>query len=171
MTKIESLYQIYYSQVYNYVFFRIMNKEITEDIVGDVFTKIISRYESYDSSKSGLSTWIFTIAKNTLIDYYRSEKYEKFEYNDDYENLESLKSANFTDSQDIRYNVLKVLKKLNEIDRTVIFLRYYSDLPYKEISEHVGYSPRHVGVILNRALKKFKNNYEKEGNYNEFRKS
>lgn len=163
MNIIESLYEIYYSQIYNYIFYRVMNKEITEDLVGEVFMKVISKFGRYDSKKSGLSTWIFTIAKNTLVDYYRSEKYRKLHYTV-CEDSQNFSDMDFSESKDSHEDIFNALSKLNELDRTVIFLRYFSDLPYKKIAEHVGYTEKHIGVVLNRALKKFRTNYEKEGN-------
>lgn len=163
MRVIESLYEIYYSQIYNYIFYRVMNKEITEDIVGEVFMKVISKFGRYDSKKSGLSTWIFTIAKNTLVDYYRNENLRN-SYHTKYETDQDFSDIDFSENQDSHEDILNTLRKLTELDRTAIFLRYFADFPYKNIAEHVGYTEKHIGVVLNRALKKFKTIYEKEGN-------
>lgn len=72
----EQMYEKFFPKIYNYVFYQILSKEDTEDIVSTVFMKVARNAQNYDESKATLSTWIYRIAKNTLIDYYRARKNE-----------------------------------------------------------------------------------------------
>lgn len=157
----ENMYNIFYPKIYNYIFYRLLNKEVTEDLVSDVFLKVIAKSNTYNNSKSELSTWIFTIAKNVVIDYYRKNKPTSY-INEEIEKGNEKKFVvmqdEFTNTED-KLVLQKALKTLTERERTIIALKYYSGMDYKQIAEHIGkekITPNNISVILNRALKKLK---------------
>jgi len=72
--KFSRVYTTYKDKIYSYVFYRVgLNKEVAEDIVSDVFLKAYRAYDSYDDTFA-LSTWLYSITRNTLIDHYRKAK-------------------------------------------------------------------------------------------------
>ena len=155
----DDLYEKFYPQVYNYVFYRVLNKEVTEDLVSDVFIKVIAKYDTYDVSKSRLSTWIFAITKNTVIDYYRWDRPVQLDEKVA-EAMIHTKDDDPMKNKEQKDDIVNALKRMSELDRTVIVLKYFSDMTYEQMAKHVGYSPKHVGVILSRALRKLKKIYE-----------
>jgi len=73
-----AIYKKYYNQVYFFVNGKLFNNTIVaEEVTNDVFTKAYNHLENYDVMRSQLNTWLFTIAKNAVIDYSRSKQYKK----------------------------------------------------------------------------------------------
>ena len=70
----ERLYSEYRSKVSGYIFSRVKNRADAEDLVSDVFVKIVENFDKYDSEKASYSTWVFTITRNTVISYFRQAR-------------------------------------------------------------------------------------------------
>ncbi len=70
----EQLYIKYKDKVFGYIFNRIHNHADAEDLTSDVFMKIVTHIDDYSPERASASTWIFVIAQNTLIEYYRKKK-------------------------------------------------------------------------------------------------
>ena len=77
------VYEQEYSYVYNYVYMQVMHRENTEDLVSDVFIRAMAHYSGFDPAKASVRTWLCTIARNCLIDYYRKNGRRKTENLDD----------------------------------------------------------------------------------------
>ncbi len=68
----ENLYEEYYRKVFGYIQSRVRTRQDAEDLCADVFVNLYEKFDTYDQSKSRLSTWIFSVTRNTVIDYYRT---------------------------------------------------------------------------------------------------
>ncbi|TAL19526.1 sigma-70 family RNA polymerase sigma factor, partial [Patescibacteria group bacterium] len=69
--KFRKFYETHFNKIYRFVLFRVGNRELAEDLVSEIFVKALKAFPSYDESRSR-SSWIFTIARNHLINHYRS---------------------------------------------------------------------------------------------------
>ncbi len=137
MPDIETIYPQYYSKVMGYISSRIRNRADAEDLCADVFEKIQRKLPDFDPAKASVSTWIFTITRNTVIDHYRRGKpCEELDENlsDDTELDESLLN-NETLSE-----LADALRALPEELRDIIVLRYYDGKPLTEVAEIMGLS-------------------------------
>ena len=65
----EKIYAEYFEKVTGYIRSHIENIQDREAIASEVFLKVYAKLDSYDERKASLSTWIYTITKNTVIDY------------------------------------------------------------------------------------------------------
>ena len=65
------LYEQYLPRIFRYVSYRVGDTIAAEDLTSDIFNKALTGFAKYDAGKAAFSTWIFSIARNTLIDYYR----------------------------------------------------------------------------------------------------
>ena len=70
----EKIYTAFHGKVMGYLCARINRRADAEDLCSEVFEKIFNRFDQYDKTKSSISTWVFTITRNTLIDHYRRSK-------------------------------------------------------------------------------------------------
>lgn len=157
------MYEYYYGKVYNYIFFRLLNKEDTEDLLSETFIKAFEHRESYDAEKAKLSTWLFTIAKNTLFDFHRKSKQIvplKFEETEKIMDIGPNSEEKLMQKSDSEY-MAESLSKLREIDRTALYLKYFMDYDYKEIAGHLKISEKNASVLLTRSLQRLKTVYEK----------
>lgn len=132
----DEIYQEYYQKVFSYIFHHINHYQDAEDLAAEVFTKVVKKIDTFDDEKAALSTWLFNITRNTIIDYYRSKK-EDYELIDNYEYIEEPQSSTDLDLD----TLIQALKHLTKEERDIIILRYYQDYTLKEISEkmHLSY--------------------------------
>lgn len=68
------LYRMYFAQVYTFISFRISGHEDTEDLANTVFEKALAAIARYQPKPAQFSTWLYTIAKNCIIDHYRKRR-------------------------------------------------------------------------------------------------
>ena len=133
----EKIYNAFYGKVMGYIRARINRKAEAEDLCSDVFEKVYTRIDQYDKGKSSLSTWIFTITRNTVIDHYRRTKpTEELDENlsDNIElDADLLNQENMTE-------LAAALRKLPQQLMDIIVLRYYDGLPLTEIGKKLGLS-------------------------------
>ena len=153
MPDIETLYTQYYSKVMGYIHARIRNTADAEDLCADVFEKVQRKLPDFDPEKASVSTWIFTITRNTVIDHYRrSRPAEELDENlsDDTELDEGLLN-NETLSE-----LAGALKSLPEELRDILVLRYYDGKPLTEVAEIMGLSYGAVKLRHQSALAKLR---------------
>lgn len=150
----EDVYKEYQPKVMGYLRSHLTDYYLAEDLCADVFVKIFKKFDEYDSSKASISTWIFTVTKNTLIDYYRTNHISD-ELTDVY--------ADENDNMETVYNnetlneLAEALKKLGERERKLIIMRYYNDMTLKDIAVELDISYAYVKILHNKALVEMKN--------------
>ncbi|MBQ6492758.1 MAG: RNA polymerase sigma factor [Erysipelotrichaceae bacterium] len=127
----EEIYRDYRNKVFSYIRSRINSYQDAEDLCEDVFVKVYQKYETYDDTKSKLSTWIFNITRNTVIDYYRTHK-EELEIIDNYDYPEEPDDS--LDEETLE-ELATALKTLSTELRDIIILHYYEGYTLKQVSE------------------------------------
>lgn len=148
----EQLYRDYHAKVASFVAGKVENRHDAEDLVSEIFTKAYAKWDSYDSGKASLSTWIYTIAHNTVVDYYRARRVmveyadymeaEEFAAEEPDERLEQLADA---------------LQALKEKERDIIILHYYKGYTLKKVAQLMGMSYINAKVIHKKALTTLRN--------------
>ncbi len=128
----EQIYAEYSSKIMGYIRARVRNTADAEDLFSDVFEKIIRKLDGFDPSKASLSTWIFTITRNTVIDHFRRSKpVDELDENiaDDTELDEGLLNS------ETLSELAAALRKLPQQLMDIIVLRYYDGKPLTEIAQ------------------------------------
>lgn len=135
-------------RIYNYIFFIVKNKELTEDIFQETFIKAIITIKQGRYTETGkFRAWIMRIAHNLIIDTFRQDKSENTISNDDME-VDLFNNVIFCDGtveddliySQIMYDVKRLVEFLPSTQREVVEMRYYQDLSFKEISEKMNIS-------------------------------
>lgn len=152
----EEIYAAYSGKVMGYIMARVQHRADAEDLCADVFEKVFRKMDQFDRSKASLSTWIFTITRNTLIDHFRKNKpTEELDENlsDDGEVEAPLLE------QETLSELAAALNLLPQELRDIVVLLYYDRKPLTEIAElmHLSYGAvklRHQKALtlLKRAL-------------------
>ncbi len=161
----ETLFEYFFEKIYRYVRFRVSNESV-DDIVGDVFLKVVQSLDRYTPQEGAhFSSWVFRIAHNTVVDFYRKEKEYVSLYDEEGEVIVPLLDSEPTpDIQaDDMYNALKIQKLLKDLHpnyREVLELKYVEEFSTREISEILGKTEGNIRVIQLRALKALKNAWE-----------
>lgn len=145
------LYEKYIKKIYDFVYFKIQHKESTEDTTAKVFMKALAKINDFKVGQGTFQAWLYQIARNAVIDYYRAKKTEL--------NIEDV--WGLADTQDCARDldvklrlaaVEKYLKKLSAAQRELIIMRVWQDLPYKEIAEITGKSEAACKMAYARAI-------------------
>lgn len=159
------IYETYFPRVFNYVYYQILDRAQADDLTSCIFLKIVEHLDSYDESKASLSTWIFTIARRTVVDYYRKNR--QWMDLDDYTDTLKL-SLDFEDvyrryEQGMDSDLGNLMMTLNEKEKEVIYLRYFEGYNNRQIAEKTGFNASTVGTLHERALKKMLKNAQDAG--------
>lgn len=131
------LYDRYANRISSYIYRRIGNEEITNDLTSDVFLKMLEAIRSDTAWKSSYSGWLYRIAHNRVIDFYRQR---------DRQNLVSLEDSMIStdnDSHPFDYAVRKELAdklriylgRLTEEQQEVIEMRFLDGYSISEVVE------------------------------------
>lgn len=150
---LNEIVDIYYDEIYRFLYRRMGNKAAAEDVTQDTFIKFIKNLPYY-KEKNKLKSFLFTIAINTSNDYFRRYKQELFFLTLDNicEEITEDKTLQKEDALIVREAVLS----LPDIQRDVIILRFYHDLKIKEIASIQKVPVPTVKTRLRRALKALK---------------
>lgn len=157
-------YEVCKNELFTYLMYRVnFDKPLAEDLLMDVVFKAYSRFSQFDSSKGSFKNWIFTLARNHLINAWRDRK-ETVSLEVLEENGVNVAVSPNTSSLDQEFNhhhVHQVLQLLKNLDRELIALRYLHDLSIEEMSQILQKQPGTVRTALSRALQQFKERYQK----------
>lgn len=151
----EEVYNTYFSSVYNYVFYRILDRETTEDIVSDVFMKVLRHLDRFDAQKASMKSWIMRIADRTLIDHYRRQR-PSVSFDNEEAGVERLVPVQFEDQYEqlmspARRELLAALKQLPERERLFIYYRYFLNITNRRIAREMNMKENTVSTVLHRA--------------------
>lgn len=149
------LYDQLLDPIFRFCFFKVSTKEIAEDITSDVFLTVWDKLSSYKKSDTiQFSAWVFRIAHNKLIDFYRKN-------NDTLELREELElpSTTFEEStkkienEFLRKDLLLALESIPKTQAESIILKYFSELENHEIAEIMEKSETAIRILQSRGLK------------------
>lgn len=145
----EEVFTLYHKKIENYIYGKVSDRYLAEDLTSVIFLKIYQKLDDYDESKASISTWIYTIANNTVIDYFRTRKVTE-------EIPEDITAMGEIDDELIKEDMLKelanALKKLPEKERDLLIFRYYDNMKLTEISEKMGISYAYAKVVHAKAI-------------------
>lgn len=152
----------YTSSIYNFVY-RFVGGNNAPDITQDVFIKVWRNIRNFDVEKSSFKTWLFSIARNTTIDYLRKKKAINFSdlNSEDFIFEENIIDENPLSDEEIskleeKKIINEYLDKLSEIEKTVILLHYEEDMTFREIGQMLNKSLNTVKSYHYRGLLKMK---------------
>lgn len=135
-------------RVYNFIYSKVLDRDLTEDIFQDAFIKVINTLKRGKYNEEGkFLPWLMRIAHNLIIDHFRkSNRMPKFQSKDTEFDIFSLikDGSNNVEKQlviDQIYNDVKLLvAELPADQKEVIEMRLYKDMSFKEIAENTDVS-------------------------------
>jgi RNA polymerase sigma factor (sigma-70 family) len=152
------MYEQHLPMVYRYISYRIQDPQVVADLTSTVFEKALTSYASYDSRKSSPQTWLTTIARNSVIDYFRQSSKR---------HTVSLEYALGIQSNDPapheaierkeEHDLLRAcLALLPDREREIVALKFGGEMNNRQIASTLGLSDSNVGIIIYRAVIKLK---------------
>ncbi|MCD4817470.1 MAG: RNA polymerase sigma factor [Candidatus Cloacimonetes bacterium] len=163
------LYRKYYPKINNYVYHRVYEDSIRQEIVSNVFFKAMKKlhmFTIFENKRSSFSAWLFRIAMSELNQYFRDRKRDtrignKVRWNylpDDEDDIPERVKIKF---EPIRQK----MQDLNQEEQDLLTLRFFEKMRYKEIAQVYKKKETAIKVRIHRIMKKLRQSLE--GEYNE----
>ncbi len=148
-----SLYEEYYAKIARYIFIRIGNQAVAEDLAGEVFLKALESLDSYRERGAPMQAWLFKIAHNQMVDYLRKVSKQKTVPLD---TMEIPDKVNLEETVERRWQLEKLsqaLQHLTPAQREVIGLRFFAGLTSTEVGKILGKNSGTVREMQSAAVK------------------
>ena len=157
-------------RLYSFIYSKIQDRDITEDVFQDTFIKVIKTFKKGNYNEEGkFLPWVMRISHNLIIDYFRkSNRMPTFKNTDEFDIFSVLSDGNLNAEKKIIqeqiYNdVRDLVKELPEEQKEVLIMRMYKDMSFKEISENTGVSintalgrMRYALINMRKLIEKYK---------------
>ena len=131
-------------QLFSYIFFIVKDRALADDLFQETFIKVITKLNEGKYCTNGrFGAWLITVAHNTIMDFYRSSKNDKYLNNIDTNEFDNAVSISLMDScienhyvnQQVLKDVKRMVDMLPTLQREVVFMRFFQQLSFKEIAE------------------------------------
>ncbi|RYG73636.1 sigma-70 family RNA polymerase sigma factor [Lentibacillus lipolyticus] len=159
----EHFYESYHDDLYQFIFYMVKDKETCEDLVQDVYIKVMRSYDSF-KGESSEKTWLFSIARHITIDYFRKQKRKRkriLEFFDWHEKGHFIRDQHALPEEvavknDMIQTVYHYLDKCSPDQKSVLLLRYMQGFSIQETAEILNVSISKVKTTQHRALKQLR---------------
>lgn len=146
-TALEVLIKRHQQRLFSFIYSKVQDKDITEDIFQDTFIKVIRTLKKGNYNEEGkFLPWVMRIAHNLVIDYFRkNSRMPSFRNTDEFDIFSILGDGRLNAEkqiiqEQIYSDVRELVKELPEEQKEVLVMRMYKDMSFKEISENTGVS-------------------------------
>jgi RNA polymerase sigma-70 factor (ECF subfamily) len=160
------LFEEYYfslrKSIFWYIYKKVNNQELAEDITAEVFLKLAERQDILkDRDENGIKAWLYTVSRNRVIDYYRKlgRKTKQVQMEEEIFEIVSKEEGHYLENEIQEENnvlLLTAVDELSPIEKEIITLRFNEDMRFSEIADIVGKNEGAVKMTLYRALEKLK---------------
>ena len=156
------LYRRYSPRIHNYLSRRVGDAAEAEELTAAVFLRALSRLETYDVKEGSFSTWIFTIAHNALVNWYRDQKRRG-----------TVPGAEPAGPQDVVASILRAedrnlvqraVARLPQERQELISLKYVEERSNAEIGRIMGRSEGAVKSLLHRTVRALREEMGRQSN-------
>lgn len=144
---LEVLIKRHQQRLYSFIYSKVQDRDITEDIFQDTFIKVIRTLKKGNYNEEGkFLPWVMRISQNLIIDHFRkSNRMPSFKNTDEFDIFSVLSDGNLNAEkkiikEQIYADVKLLVEELPEDQKEVLVMRMYKDMSFKEISENTGVS-------------------------------
>lgn len=156
------IYDAYVDKIYKFIYFKVDSAD-AEDITELTFIKAWEKRKKYDPKKSSFSSWLYTIARNTVIDHYRVSK-PVAELDPTLSDDKRISNPKDRTEQSLNADFLReAVSELPKNYRDIILLRFIDDLSYSEIAKILDKSEGSIRIMQFRAIRQLRDILKKSG--------
>ena len=144
---LELLIKKHKQSIYGFIFSKVRDRDVTEDIFQDAFIKVIRTLKRGKYNEEGkFLPWVMRISHNLVIDYFRkNNRMPKFDNSGDFNIFSvisdgALNAEKVIIKEQVQKDVRRLIEELPEDQKEVLMMRMYQDMSFKEISERTGVS-------------------------------
>ena len=144
---LELLIKRHESKIFGFIYSKIPDRDVANDIFQDTFIKVIRTLKSTSYNEEGkFLPWVMRISHNLVVDHYRkTKKMPMFRETEEFSIFsimsdDSLTIENKIISEQVEMDLKKLIEELPADQKEVLVMRMYQDMSFKEISESTGVS-------------------------------
>ena len=157
------LYDFYFPKIYNYIYHRVHNTQMAEDLVSETFYKALVNIDKFQWRERSFASWLYTIARNLVVDAFRKAKpivmdeswAEGIVSPEDGPEEKYMKDA-------VKSELLLTISTLSQDQQDALLLRFQEGLKIKEIAKVMNKNEGAVKALLFRGLKSMRKKMEGE---------
>ncbi|HEX4216123.1 MAG TPA: sigma-70 family RNA polymerase sigma factor [Candidatus Dormibacteraeota bacterium] len=143
------LYDRYFLQIYRFVYTRVRDQAVAEDVTSEVFMKALRAIGRYQDTGRPFSAWLYQIAVNAVADSFRASR--PSEDIDEQHDLSDGASLEETAAQrDELRRIWRLVERLPRPQRTAMVLKFQHDMKIEDIASAMGKSPGAVKLLIHR---------------------
>ena len=147
-----ALYDLYADRVYRFVVVRVPQPADGEDLLQQVFVKVIESLPRYEQRGLPFGAWLFRIARNTVIDFARTRRAAEPLGDEAGRQVDPHEPSSILERRADHLAVRAALAELTTEQRDVVVLRFFAGLSHAEIAAVLGKREGNIRVIQHRAL-------------------
>ena len=165
----EKIYHQYMPKIYRFYYFKLMDKQTAEDLTSELFIRVYRGLRKTNLNSKTFKVWIYRIANNLLIDYFR--KMGKVdEYNIAPEEFDNLTKDSFSRNSSFikgelgfeNHKLITAIDRLSKLQRDVILLKFVEEMDYDTIARVLKKRKATIRGIVFRAITKLKTEIKEE---------
>jgi RNA polymerase sigma-70 factor, ECF subfamily len=154
--RFQVLYDKYFTVIFNYIFRKIDDEDITADLTSQTFLKALGNLKKYRYRGVPFSAWLYRIAANEVNRHYRVNR-RKVVFSFDESEFENLIEQNTEDEQEIDLSyVTSQMQTMSESDIEVLELRFFESKTFAEIAFILDIAEASAKMRTYRAVEKLK---------------
>lgn len=153
------LYEAFYDKIYRYVMFKTGDSLEAEDLTEEVFLRMLESIGSFKWQGYPFTSWLFRIAHNLVIDYYRKSGRQKKTSLDDAMRVVGTDGVDIDRKLDVELSIKEVkdaMGGLTQLQQEVLSLRFAGGLSVAETAEAMGKKENAVKALQHAAIKKLR---------------
>lgn len=142
---LEFLIKKHKSQIYNLIFSKVLDKDVSDDLFQDVFIKVIESLKKKTYNEQGkFLPWVMRIAHNLVMDHFRNLKKNNIvRENEDFNVFEKKGCWDISVEQeimieDLNKNLIDLLQELLPEQKEILIMRFFYNMSFKEIAQDTG---------------------------------
>lgn len=160
----EEMYDRYHRDLFQFIFYMVKDKQVSEDLIQEVYIKVLKSYDSF-KGESSEKTWLFSIARHVTYDYFRLQNRKRkrimefFDWSEKGERLQDqlpLPEEIVIQSEETK-RVYKYLDKCTVDQKSVLILRYIQSFSIQETADILNFSISKVKTTQHRGIKALRN--------------
>ena len=155
------LYERYYGKIYGFLYKRVNDEDVAADLASQTFLNALLNLKKYEFRGLSFSAWLYRIAFNLSTDFFRQSKKQRTFYLDPDRSSELF--SEMVEMEDDNETLLirelllpAALESLNTRELALVELRYFEEMPFREIAFVMGISEGNARTKTHRILKKMK---------------
>ena len=157
------IYDRYLDRIYRHIYYRVGHQSDAEDLTQQVFMQAWRAIGHYQQTNSPFLAWLFTIAHNVVVSFYRRAKNQQYLGTDMASDQRWIDPEQVAEAGEREVAVRQAILRLKPDQQQVVMLRFVENLSHAEVAAALGKSEAAVRVVQHRALQALRQILSKEG--------